>query len=89
MSYTRCPACNGKRQNPTRHTMVFECRRCGAIYGDCTKGESYEIVLPYMAEAEVAPEHCRYYDFTVLGSDGITRRHGWFDPETRRIVQVG
>jgi len=69
--------------------MVFECRRCGAIYGDCYKGESYAIVLPYMAEAEVPPERCRYYDLTVLGSDGVSRRHGWFDPDTRRIVQIG
>lgn len=89
MTYTCCPACNGKRRNPTAHPMVFECRRCGAIYGDCYKGESYEIVLPYMAEAEVPPERCRYYDLTVLGSDGITRRHGWFDPDSRRIVQIG
>ena len=89
MTYACCPACNGKRRNPTKHSMVFECRRCGAIYGDCTRGDSYLIVLPVMAAEPVPPERCRTYDLTVLASAEISRGHGWFDPETRRIIQVG
>ena len=89
MTYTSCPACNGKRRKPTDSTGVFECRRCGALYGDCYKGDSYALVRPHMTTQDVPPERCRYFDFTVLGSDGISRRHGWFDPETRLIVQIG
>lgn len=89
MTYPHCPACNGKRRNPTAQAGVFECRRCGAIYGDCTKGDSYALVSPVMTPSPVPPERCRYYDLTVLGSDGVARRHGWFDTETRRIVQIG
>jgi hypothetical protein len=89
MMYTCCPACNGKRRKATGHPGVFECRRCGALYGECWKGDSYALVLPVMTADPVPPERCRYYDLTVLGSDGVTRRHGWFDVETRRMFQVG
>ncbi len=90
IDYSCCPACNGKRRNRTAHSMVFECRRCGAVYGECYKGESYEIVLPYMArDPNIPAERLRYYDLMVLGSGGVSRRHGWFDTETRLIVQVG
>lgn len=89
MTDTCCPACNGKRRNRTEHAGVFECRRCGAPYGECYRGDSYTIVRPRMTAEPVPPERCRYYNLTVLGSDGISRRHGWFDPETRLIVQIG
>jgi hypothetical protein len=37
----------------------------------------------------VPTERCRYFDFTTIGSAGIDRRHGWFDVESRRVVQIG
>jgi hypothetical protein len=30
-----------------------------------------------------------YYDLTCLGSTGLTRRHGWYNPVTKLITQVG
>jgi len=89
MTYTCCPSCNGKRRKATNVPGVFECRRCGALYGQCYRGDSYALVFPIMVPKPIPPERCRYFDLTVLGSDGVTRRHGWFDTETRRIVQVG
>jgi hypothetical protein len=89
MTYTCCPACSGKRRIPTDHPMVFTCRRCGALYGDCYKGESYALVRPWMTGEAIPPERCRYFDLTVLGSDGVSRRHGWFDTESRLVVQIG
>lgn len=88
-----CPACCVDNETaPHEETEiheVFRCRRCGAIHGTCYLGESYELVRPFWAEHEVGPELIRYYDLTCLGSKGIERRHGWYDPKTRRIVQVG
>jgi hypothetical protein len=88
----QCPACNSTRIALGKvRISVHECRKCGAVFGDCYKGDSYTIVLPYFHTdpASVAPEAARYYDLTVLGSAGIERRHGWFDPDTKRILQVG
>lgn len=70
-------------------TGVYICRKCEAVFGQCYKGDSYGIVLPFMTADKDATERQRYYDFTVLGSDGVTRRHGWFDPQTKLITQIG
>jgi hypothetical protein len=89
MLYQTCPACSAKRRNRTAHHSVFECRRCGAIYGTCWLGDSYGLVKPFFADELVPAERCRYFDFQTLGSAGIDRRHGWFDVQTRRVVQIG
>jgi len=84
-----CPACNGKRHDTTQITGVYVCLRCKAIHGQCYLGESYELVLPYMTAEDVPHERLRYYDIQCLGSEGITRRHGWYDVESKVIVQTG
>lgn len=68
---------------------VYECPHCGAVQGECYRGDSYRIVKPQWAPADTPIENSRYFDLTVLGSDGITRQHGWFDVTTRLITQVG
>lgn len=84
-----CPNCGGKRKKETAVIGTFECQKCGAIFGQCYLGESYELVEPFFTTENVPPEKTRYYDIECLGSDGIKRRHGWFDPVTKLIVQVG
>jgi hypothetical protein len=87
-----CPACNSTKNRPYRRerfAQIYECRTCGAIHGTCYLGESYEIVRPYMTDKAVPPEKTRYFDFITLGSKGVDRRHGWYDPETRLVVQIG
>jgi len=98
---TKCPACShtkGRDYRPEKfHGEVRECARCGAIFtyngAAIYVGESYLIVSPWFVdEGQDTPEvneRARYYDLTCLGSKGITRRHGWFDPQTKRITQVG
>jgi hypothetical protein len=85
---TSCPACSGKRlRKVSGHVSVFECVRCEALFGTCYLGESYELVLPrWHRGPETKP---RYYEFTTLGSEGVGRRHGWFEPTTRCITQTG
>jgi hypothetical protein len=47
-------------------------------------------VLPYFdPDPNVGPLTIRYYDFTTLSSQGIGRRHGWYNPATKLIVQTG
>ncbi len=89
MSYDSCPACSSRSREATEHVRIFRCGRCGGIYGDCYLGDSYGIVSPYMTWEDVPPEQTRYFDFTCVGSRGVTRRHGWYDPETRLVVQAG
>ena len=84
-----CPACNGKRSRETAVFGVSQCKRCEAIYGQCYRGDSYTLVSPYMASEPVATERLRFYDLTILGSDGVRRSHGWYDPSTKLVHQVG
>ncbi|MFP3867688.1 MAG: hypothetical protein ACLFUU_05950 [Desulfobacteraceae bacterium] len=88
----RCPACNNEKGNREVNpgSLVFRCGKCEAIFSKYLYlGESYEYVRPYFAQDEVPFEQLRYYDFTCIGSEGVVRRHGWYDPQTRLIHQVG
>lgn len=84
-----CPACSHTKGFTVKMASVYECGACHALYGHCYLGDSYGYVLPFFAEASVPAERQRYFDFETLGSQGVGRRHGWFDPMTRRITQVG
>jgi hypothetical protein len=80
-----CPACSRPHSTPTPIIGVEEPRLCG----ECYRGDSYGLVEPRMAAGNVPPERCRYYDLMVVGPDGLSRRHGRLDTETRPIVQIG
>lgn len=75
---------------------VYECGACHAIHGDLYLGDSYGFVLPHFAPApksveenNVQLERQRYFDFDCVSSKGLVRRHGWFDPTTKLLTQVG
>ena len=85
-----CLACSRKQGIQLIKGTVYECPKCGCLFSDgMYLGDYYEYVLPYMTTEDVPPERQRHYDFICLGSKGIERRHGWFDPWTKRIVQIG
>ena len=68
---------------------LYACRKCNALFGDgLYLGESYEIVKPFLVP-EQPGDAIRYFDFTCLGSQGLTRRHGWYVPATGMMVQAG
>lgn len=68
---------------------VYQCPHCRAVQGQCYLGDSYSIVKPYFGDVVDAEQKQVYFDLTCLGSAGVTRRHGWFDPASRFIIQVG
>ena len=87
----QCPGCNtvtaiGKADR----NGVQTCRVCGGIFSTSPiyLGESYGYVLPRFS-IRTDMDGAKYYDFTCVGSKGIERRHGWFDPNTKLILQVG
>jgi hypothetical protein len=93
IDYTACPSCGSKRHRrnlPGLPAGVRVCTKCDAIFGRCYLGDSYGIVLPLWAkEGSYDPEGVRYYDFLTTGSAGQERRHGWYDPASKRITQTG
>jgi hypothetical protein len=88
----QCPACSSTKSKPHTQGGVVTCAQCGALYTTRAiyKGDSLALVLAIWDEAGAcAPGDERYFDLEVLGSQGLARRHGWFNPVTRRITQVG
>ncbi len=87
----KCPACNGSlKASRVENVDVDRCRKCGGLTSESMYlGDSYTLVLPYFHEGSYREDEVRYFDFTTLGSEGVSRRHGWYVPRTRRIVQVG
>jgi hypothetical protein len=85
-----CPACSHRMAYETQHPTLFRCAACDAIYGQCTLGDSYAFVSPFMVESEPPIDEIRYFDFQCLASQGrVVRRHGWYHPASGRIVQIG
>ena len=73
MTYTCCPACNGKRRKATNQSGVYECARCGAIYGECYKGDSYALVRPWFTTETDIPQ--RAYPVLRFHGVGLRRHH--------------
>ena len=90
-----CPACSHARgteyASPERKFhFVYVCGKCNGVFSNnIYLGDSYSIVSPFMTDADVPEDRVRYFDFTCVGSKGVTRRHGWYDTQTKKIVQVG
>lgn len=93
-----CPCCNvsqkhAKDTGQDKFGYVVKCSKCSAIFtlGDNAiyLGDSYAIVSPHFTNDPTADTRSVYFDLMVLGSKGAQRRHGWFDPTTKLITQVG
>jgi len=88
---THCPGCSEPVETGTRlGPGVIECAGCG---GTITTrpiwlGETFRYVSNSW-DPEGSFEGARYYDLTYLGSKGLGRRHGWYQPKTKGIVQTG
>jgi hypothetical protein len=88
-----CAACSGRIVTPAviggvAHRNLHQCRKCGGVHGMLYRGEARQIFgldLPMLANSD-SP---RYFNVTVLGSEGIAYVHGWFDERARSVVQYG
>lgn len=87
--YPRCPACGHREKKPAAVAGVYECVKCGALYGVCGLEESLLLVKERWGSAPKDPADERYFDFTCPGPSGVVRRHGWFNRKTGEIVQAG
>lgn len=88
---TTCTACSSKNGRSHEDDKgVVTCRSCGGVYTSrpIYLGESYAYVLPrWSGRSDM--DGAKYFDLTTLGSEGIKRSHGWFDPDTKLILQTG
>lgn len=87
-----CGACGGSVEGSDRNG-VGHCADCGGL--NTTRLIDLDLSFAYVS-SEMLPEErapltsSTYYDLMTLKSDGTPRRrHGWYDPATKGITQVG
>ncbi len=87
---------NGAKVAAKKGATILEAARAAGIYipSLCSHPDLKPLpkVVPDMACQLCIIEvdgTVKYFDFTTLGSQGISRRHGWYDTVTRCITQVG
>lgn len=79
----RCPGCSGDTEY--YDNGLRRCTACGGISGYATM----ERALRHVAINEPMQRDCanpRYFDIQF---NHTRRAHGWYDPETKRVVQYG
>lgn len=94
-----CPSCDSPHRTPREHRGIYQCSSCGCVYG---RASSYEVTLAYVKDEwdvrmpvtdPIAALHAasqeQGYDFIYMRGGKIERRHGFFNPKTRCITQVG
>ncbi len=84
-----CTACNG-RTRKTEDIQIRICEDCGGLIGTVRRGDLHNHVdTRNWANEDIEQDRVRYFDLKVLGSNGVVRIHGWYDLDTKRIVQMG
>ena len=91
-SYSSCPCCSDtNRKNYVQGTRamagIYECLGCGGVYGDGTRSTLSQIVTLAFHKGQENPDNMQYFDFTF--TDDRNRVHGWFDRDSRQVVQFG
>ena len=86
-----CSCCNNNTArvvlNDQGHeTSLLICAGCGALLGHCYRGDS-PVLMTF--SPDTTPAEQTYFDLDLLGSGGITRTHGWYNPADMKVVQFG
>jgi hypothetical protein len=88
-SSVECPACSSREARATLADLsVYVCGRCGCLHGTTYLGSSYSFILPRMTSSVEGVAEFPY-DLRTLGSAGVSRRHGFYQPSTKLVTQVG
>ena len=84
IDYAICPACTGGSRPIGRGFR--QCDRCGGLLGNAAK----PIATRYVAfdqPMQSNGDDLRYFD--IYFTDAERRTHGWYDTQSRRVVQYG
>ena len=74
----KCDACSGKL---SRDGAIERCQTCGGVHGH---EDDLPVDLNQPMQADCADP--RYFSMTTQDGDSL---HGWYDPSTGRVVQIG
>jgi hypothetical protein len=84
----QCPACSSEgRIVPGQDVRVLTCKGCGGLFTRGLIEDELALSLvrlndPMLPNASTV----RYFDFSLVGR---RRFHGWFDVNTKQVIQWG
>lgn len=94
-----CPACLVEivvgRDEIDLNNWVCHCAKCGAVFGvvDDTRFHRWVANKWHNGDPTGPLHYCDFFVFRRLapesGDRTISRFHGWVDPNTRGVVQIG
>ena len=91
-----CPACNGEGEviSGKSYWTVYECHNCAALYSrniSLTEMKKYVLIDEWVEDGtKVESEDQRHFDFRFVGVDKqVHRIHGWFDINSKKLLQLG
>jgi hypothetical protein len=80
----KCPGCSG--QTEYFDAGIRRCVTCDGLVGRTSMERAERYVTLDAMQANAPVERMRYFDFTF---DNKNRVHGWYDRETKKVVQYG
>ncbi len=98
------PPCSGCNNNTGRlvindhghETGILVCDGCGGLLGRCYRGDSPVLMVfspgaddGVQPNVETTDADAVYFDLDLLGSAGVERVHGFFNPADRKVLQFG
>lgn len=91
-----CPACNGEGEliSGNSYWHVYECHSCAGVYSSSislAEIRKYVLVDEWVEdESKIESEDKHYFDFRFVGVDKqVHRMHGWFDINSKKLLQLG
>jgi hypothetical protein len=80
-----CPACGEiEKKIISIQDHIYICRACECLYGTPILEASFLYVQPNFTPVwkEKKP-----FDLRCLGEKSVVRRHGWYDPYSKKIIE--
>ena len=92
----KCSACSGKVHHDDSWkdcAILFTCEDCGGLQGYIHEAYLGHFLIQEWDETAEGVSAGQYYDITVFQNiedgGGAYCLHGWMNPETKRIIQLG
>jgi hypothetical protein len=94
MKLFECRACSSTLFKVHKNRIFKICLHCGGYSGEGHPYKIHETIKMIWEQEESKPEDLRFFDITIIdeGFGVVPQRqsiHGWFNPTTKLVNQIG
>lgn len=86
-----CPGCGSRGAQRSRVRGIWQCDRCGGLISFAPISYNAARQVVHLSEMQADCAEPQYFDLAIRerGTGTTYRTHGWFDPQTKKVVQFG